>query len=328
MAWLYFLLFIVSCLTLSYSGAWIVKSLVKIARFLKWKSFVISSVLMGFSTSLPEIFIGITSALHGESELMLGIVIGSNMIALTIVIGIGAVLTNGLMLNKKIVQRSTVYAILYSLLPLFLIKDGNLSRIDGVILLTSFILYFSQLISQEKRFTQVFNRQKINWDNFKLFLFNISIFYGGLFLLLLSSEGIVFSTLKIAESFNIPTIIISIFLIAFGTSLPEITFGIRSMRMKQKNMMIGDVMGSIVTNSTLALGIASLISPIIIHDFSPYLNGVIFILITCLLFLVFARTDHKITKKEAVSLIIVYLVFVLIEINRLSVGHNFFFNLQ
>ena len=328
MDWSYFLLFIVSCLTLSYSGAWIVKSLVKIARFLKWKSFVISSVLMGFSTSLPEIFIGITSALHNESELMLGIVIGSNMIALTIVIGIGAILTNGLMLNKKIVQRSTVYAILYSLLPLFLIKDGNLSRIDGVILLASNIFYFSQLIAQEKRFTQVFNKQKINWVNFKLFLFNILIFYGGLFFLLLSSEGIVFSTLKIADSFNVPTIIISIFLIAFGTSLPEITFGVRSINMKQKNMMIGDVMGSIVTNSTLALGIASLISPIIVHDFSQYLNGVVFILITCLFFLIFARTDHKITKKEAIFLITIYFVFVLTEITRLGVGHNSFFNLQ
>jgi len=328
MDWPYFVLFIFSCFTLSYSGALIVKSLVKIARFLKWKSFVISSVLMGFSTSLPETFIGITSALHNEPELILGVVIGSNIIALTVVIGIGAILTNGLTLKKKIVQKSTIYAIFYSLLPFLLIRDGSISRTDGIILLISFVFYFSQLISQQKRFTQIFNRQKINWVSFKLFTLNILIFCGGLFLLLLSSERIVFSTLKIAESFNVPTVIISIFLIAIGTSLPEITFGIKSMSLKQENMIIGNAMGSIVTNSTLVLGVASLISPITINNFTPYFNGIVFILITCLFFLVFARTDHKITKKEAVLLIIIYCVFVLMEINRLTIGHNSFFNLQ
>ena len=184
MAWIYFLLFIVSCLALSYSGAWIVKSLVKIARFLKWKSFVISSVLMGFSTSLPETFIGVTSALHNEPELILGVVIGSNIIALTIVVGVGAILTNGLTLRKKAVQKSTVSAILYSLLPFFLIRDGSISRTDGIILLVAFIFYFSQLISQEKRFTRVFNKQKINWESFKSFLFNLLTFSCGLVLLL------------------------------------------------------------------------------------------------------------------------------------------------
>jgi len=96
----YFLIFIFSCFTLSYSGTWIVKSLVKIARFLKWKSFVVASLLMGLSTSLPEIFVGITSAMHNESELILGVIIGSNIIALTLVVGIGA-LKDGLTLKRK-----------------------------------------------------------------------------------------------------------------------------------------------------------------------------------------------------------------------------------
>ena len=328
MAWLYFLLFIISCLVLSYSGTWIVRSLIRIARFLKWKAFIVSSVLMGLSTSLPEIFIGITSALHNEPELILGVVIGSNIIALTIVIGIGAMLTGGLTLKKKIVQKSTLSAILYSLLPFLLIRDGSISRAEGVILLIAFVFYFSQLMSHEKKFTKIFNKQEIDWVSFKLFLSNLLIFCAGLFLLLLSSKWIVFSTLKIAESFNVPTAIIGIFLIAFGTSLPEITFGIKSMSLKQENMIIGNAMGSIVTNSTLVLGIASLISPIIIGDFTPYLNGIAFVLITCLFFLIFARTDYKITKKEAVLLMVIYFIFIFIEINRLNVGHNSFFTLQ
>ena len=325
---LYFLLFIASCFTLSYSGTWIVKSLVKIARFLKWKSFVISSVLMGFSTSLPETFIGITSALHGESELILGVVVGSNIIALTLIVGIGAILKNGLILEGKIVRKSIIYAIIYSLLPFLLIVDGSISRADGTILLIAFVLYFSQLITQQKRFTEIFNNQKINWGNFKLFLLNLLTFNAGLILLLLSSKGIVLSTLKIGELFNIPIILMSVFFIAIGTSLPEITFGIKSMEMKRKNMIIGNAMGSIVTNSTLVLGITSIISPITINGFGPYVTGILFVLITCLFFLVFARTDHKITRKEAILLIAIYAIFVLVEINRLSISQNLSFNLQ
>jgi len=152
---------------------------------------------------------------------------GSNIIALTIVVGIGAFLTNGLILKKKTVQKSTTYTILYSLLPFLLMIDGNISRSDGIILLSSFIFYYSQLISQQKRFTKIFNKEEINWVSFKSFLLNILIFSVGITFLLLSSEGIISSALKITEILGIPEIIISVFLIALGTSLPEITFGIK-----------------------------------------------------------------------------------------------------
>ena len=93
-------------------------------------------------------------------------------------------------------------------------------------------------------------------------------------------------------------------------------------------MIIGNAMGSIVTNSTLALGITSLISPITINSFIPYINGIIFILITCFFFLIFARTDRKITKKEALLLIIIYFIFALVEISHFNIGQNYSFNLQ
>ncbi len=323
----YFLLLTVSCLGLSYSGNWTVKSLIEIARFLEWRSFIVSSVLMGFATALPEIFIGITSAFHNEPEIVLGVVIGENIIVLTIIISVVALLTNEVKLKTNI-QKSIFYAILCSLLPFILLRDGRISRTDGLILIIAFLFYFSELISQQKDFGKVFNGKENNWHNFKLFLPNILIFIVSIIGLLLSAQGIIFSTLKIAKIFNVPTTMITIFMVAIGTSLPEITFGIKSVELKKKDMIIGKIIGSTVTRSTLALGVTALFSPIVITNFESYFNGITFILITYFFFLVFARTDHKITKTEASLLIIIYLSFVLTEIGYLDIGNIPFFPIQ
>ncbi len=315
MAWLYILIFIVSCFFLVRSGLWVVKALIKISQFLGWREFMVSSVLMAFSTSLPEIFIGISSAFSGTPKLSLGNIIGSNIIALTLVIGIGAILGKGIKFKGKILQRASIYAGIYALLPLLLMLDGNVSRGDGIILFFALAFYFLQLLSEEERFTKIFSNHFVNdWPHLKPLFKNIFLFFTGIALLLISAQGIVYSSSQIAHLFNFPLVIMGTILVAFGTSLPEVAFGIRSITMGHKELILGDVMGSVVINSTLVLGLAAVISPFKIDDFSPYLKGFIFTLATCLFFIIFARTDRKITKKESIFLIGIYILFVFAEV--------------
>jgi cation:H+ antiporter len=315
-AWLYILIFIVSCVALIKSGVLVVRSLTRIAQFLKWKEFILASVLMAFSTSLPEIFVSITSALHQQPELSFGNIIGSNILALTVVIGIGVVLSGGgLAFKGRILQRASIYAGIYGVLPLLLMLDGYVSRVDGIFLLLALIFYFTQLLSEEERFSRVFtNHFRRDWPHFKLFLKSLAMFWIGAGILLLSAEGIVYSSLELAASFNFSLVIIGALLVALGTSLPEISFGIRSITMGHKNMILGDVMGSVVVNSALAMGLVALISPFRVYDFTPYLKGFFFTIITCLFFVIFARTDRKITRREAIFLMFIYLAFVFTEI--------------
>ncbi len=309
------LIFVISCLILIRSGTWVVKALTRIAQFLGWKEFIVASVLMAFATSLPEIFIGITSALHGRPQLAFGNVIGSNIILLTLVVGIGAVLAGGMKLEGKVLQRSSLYAAAIAVLPLLLILDGKVSRIDGIILILALVFYFHRLLAREERFTRVFsNNFKREWTHFRLFLKDLGVFGGGVLLLLLSAEGIVFSSLNLAAEFNLPLVMIGLFLVALGTSIPEISFGIRSVIMGHKEMIIGDAIGSIVVNSALALGLVALISPFEIPNFSPYLVGFAFTVIAALFFVIFVRTGQKITKKEALFLLEIYILFILVEI--------------
>lgn len=312
---LYIFIFIVSCLILFWAGRELVKSLTRIAKFLDWREFVVASVLMAFVTSLPELFIGVFSAFHKRPQLSFGVVIGSNIIALTLIVGIGSLLAKQLRFGSKILQRSSFYTAAIAPLPLLLMLDGKVSRWDGIVLFLAFGFYFHRLLSEEERFTKILsNSLRRNRVDFRLFLKDLKMFFGGVFLLLLSAEGIVFSVLRLAEIFNLPLLIIGIFLVALGTSLPEIAFAIESITMGHKEMILGDVMGSVVVNSTLILGVVALMCPFEISTFSPYFTGILFTVIVALSFAIFAKTDRKITKREAILLLSIYVIFVICEL--------------
>ncbi|XOB42397.1 MAG: sodium:calcium antiporter [Candidatus Nealsonbacteria bacterium] len=314
MTWIYILIFIISSYILVRSGMWVVKALIRIAQFLKLREFIVASFLMAFATSLPELFVGITSAISGKPELPFGVIIGSNIVALTVMVALGALLGKNLYIKGKILQKSALYAALSSLLPLLLILDGMFSRKDGMILLVALVFYFAQLIAREEKFRKVFNNQFKGWHHFKIFVKDMFIFLIGAVMLLLSAEGIVFSASKLAETFNLSLMIIGVSLVALGTSLPEIAFEIRAIKMGHKTMILGDIMGSIVINATLVLGLVGMISPFTITDFSPYLIGAVFTLIACLFFIKFVRSERKVTAIEALFLLGIYVLFIIAEL--------------
>ncbi len=317
MLWLNLLIFAASSLLLIRSGVWVVRSLVRIAQFLKWRKFIVSSVLMAFSTSLPEIFVSITSSLQGKPQLSFGVVMGSNIVALTLVVGIATFLSKkgGLKFESTTLQRASSYAGIYGLLPILLMSDGYVSRGDGIILIIALFFYFGQLLSEEERFTKVFSGHfQRDWMHFKLFLKNLVIFSFGVICLLISAEGIVYSSTQLAVDLNFSLIIMGAVLVALGTSLPELTFGIRSITMGHESMILGDVMGSVVVNSACVLGLAALISPFDVSQFFVYFKGYIFTVATCLFFVIFSATDKKISRKEGAFLVLVYLAFLAAEI--------------
>lgn len=311
---LYILMFAVSCIALIYTGTWIVQYLVKIARFLEWKEFVVASFIMTFVTSLPELFVAASSAFHNQPILSLGNIMGSNIIALTLVMGIGGLVAGGLDLKEKTLQRSTLYATLIAPIPLLLMLDKELSRWDGMVLCLIFVFYFHQLVLQEKRFSKAFDDvEKKGKAGQRDFLKNVSIAILCIFLLLLSSEGVVWSSTKLARGLNISLPIIGLFLVAAGTSGPELAFGIRSISLGHEEMTLGNTMGSVVVNSTFIIGLVAILRPFLVPDLSPYIIGVGFTMGIASLFLIFVRTDRKISEKESFFLIFSYILFFFVE---------------
>lgn len=310
----YICIFILSCFVLAKSGGWVVKSLSNISRLLRWREFIVASIVMAIGSSLPELFVGITSSIKGNPQLSAGNILGSNILALSFVIGLGAVLAFKLKFKGEIIKRTKFFALFYTLLPLVLILDNGLSRIDGLILIISFILYLRELVNQQKAFSKEFAGLNLkDWAQLRLLLKAIGIFFFSLFLLLISAQGIVFSAVNIAEASGLSLVIIGILGIAIGTSLPEIIFALKTIQLGHKQMVIGNAIGSVVVNAGLILGITALIAPFKIQHSPLYLNSIVFGLIALFFFLIFSRSKEEIDRKEGIVLISLYLIFFIVE---------------
>jgi len=270
---------------------------------------------MAFATSLPELFVGLSSAFHKIPQLNFGNIIGANILNLTLGVAIAVLVAGGLKLETRVAKRDSFYTAIIAFLPLLLMLDGQVSRIDGLLLLGALAFYLSKVLKQKQKFITVFNDKiAAGLTQFKMFLKDIAILFAGVALLLLSAEGVVRSAQFLALKLNFPLVATGIIFVSLGTVLPELTFGIQAARLGHKKMILGNFMGTVVVNSTLILGLVSLISPLRISNFSPYFIGIMFTIIVAMSFALFARTGKEISKKEALSLLGIYILFIVFQL--------------
>ena len=311
---LHIIIFLGSCLLLAISGKWLIEAMSRIGVCLKLKEFVLSFFIIGIGATIPNLIIGVISALNKIPQLSFGDVIGSNIFDISIVIGLAALISRGgLSSSSRTVQGSSIFIIIIALLPLLLIIDGTLSRIDGILLLLGFIIYTSWLFSKKDRFTKIYDNlpQK---PSLKEIIKDFIVIIIVLFLLFLGSQGIVKSAIFFYQAFQLPLELIGIFVVAIGTCMPETVFSLQAARKGQDWMILGNQMGNVAITSTFILGIVSLITPIKIADFEPFAIARLFLIIATISFFFFLKTGQKITKREGLFLIGVYIVFLIVEI--------------
>ncbi|MCH8741929.1 sodium:calcium antiporter [Patescibacteria group bacterium] len=315
MVLLHIFIFILSIFLLLWSGPFLVSALMRIAKFLGWKEFVVAFFLIAFAATLPNLFVGLSSAFHGIPQLSFGDVVGGNLIDLTLAIALAVFIAKGLPVESKLAQATSIFTIAIAILPLLLILDGVLGRGDGIILILVFLFYVYWLFSKKERYSKIYDTDGVlAVKEFRVFIRDLGRVMLGIALLLLAAEGIVRTALFFAEQLNLSLALIGILVIALGNSIPETHFAIVSARKGQAGMVLGNLMGSIIVPSTLVLGVVALIHPIEITDFSPFAIARFFLIIAAFFFFFFLRTGHKITRKEGVFLLLIYIAFVLAEI--------------
>lgn len=321
MIWLNLLFFVLACVILSQSSTYLVKSLSKISYFLKLNEFTVGFIIVAVATSLPETFLGVMSALKGTPGFSVGNVIGSNIIDVTLIIGIGALLAKRINVESKIIKKDMIYMFLIVLLPVFLLMDHNiwwklglfpdmvqgLSRLDGAILLFVFAWYIYGLMRQETKFSKVIDHTTKK-DASKYFVYFIIT----LTLLLVSSNFVITYATILSADLNITPFLIGIFLISVGTTLPELMFTVKSVFARQESMAIGDIIGSVITNSTLVLGVTAIIQPVMVNSL-VYLTSTLFMIFSAFIFLTFAESDSGLSWNEGIALIMLYFLFIIIE---------------
>jgi len=302
-------LFLLSGLFLVVSGIYLVKSLEQIARFLRISEFTAAFILIAFATSIPELFVGVSSAIQGTPAISMGNIIGANVLDLTLITGIFIVLARRIKFKTEKVGVGVYYMFASILLLLILYLIGNsLSRIDGVILVSLFSLNAYRIFRKRERYPAKFENSS---NRYKGILYT-AIFIFSLIVLFLSSNYAVKYAELIAIDLNFPEIIIGIFLVSIATTLPELIFGINAVRAKHPEMAIGDQTGTIFTNIALILGIVSIISPITV-SYVPFLISTSFMLLSAFLFVTFVQSNRRLDLTEGISLILLYVFFVLLQ---------------
>ncbi len=309
-------IFISSCLILSWLSSRLIKSLIQIAKYLRWREFIIAFFVMAFAVSLPNFFTDINAVLQGKPELAFGDIIGGNLVDLTLVLAIAIFFgKRGILTESKMVQQSAVFTTIIAILPLLLVFDGKLERHDGVILIVSFLLYAWWIFSKKERFTQVYAHASQNIvGHFKGFLLSLAKIIILVMLLLIASQSVVWSAQFFSDKLGISLALVGILIVGLGNAFPETYFAVVSARQGKNWLVLGDLMGSVIICSTLVLGIIALLFPFPIHDLSPFVTARIFLIIAAVLSLLFIRTGKRITKKEGLILLFVYIVFLLVEI--------------
>ena len=316
MLWFYILIFLICCVLLYFSAEWLISGLTRMTKFLGWREFVVAFIVMAFAASLPNLFVGITSALHKIPQLSFGDVAGNNLAALTLAVALAVFFAGGSILTEsRTVQTTSIFTIVAAILPLLLILDGILGRGDGIVLLLCFLVYIFWLFSKKERFTKVYDEHKLPaTKKFNLFLKDLGKVILGVIFLVLAAQGIVSSAQFFAENFNVSIILIGVLITGLGSALPEIWFAIASARRGEAWMILGNLMGAVIVPSTLVLGIVALICPIEIVDFSPLVIARFFLIISAFFFFFFVRTHRKVTRKEAIILFLIYILFLIVEI--------------
>ena len=283
---------------------------------MQWKEFVITFFVMAFATSLPNFFVAFNSIARGLPEIALGDIIGGNLADMTLVLAIAVFFSKkGLGANSEMVQTSAVFTSVVAALPILLIWDGQLGRIDGIILILSFLAYTAWVFSKKSNFTKVFNGANANYAmDFKGFLYNLFKIALLLALLVVASHIVVSSAQYFSGKLGISLALTAILIIGLGNVFPEAYFSIISARKKENWMVLGELMGSVVICATLVLGFVAIVYPFEIKDFSAFIGARTFMLLAVIISLIFIKTGKKITKKEGIVLLLVYIAFLLVEI--------------
>lgn len=262
------------------SGNFLVNSATDIARRLKISSLVIGLTIVAFGTSAPELLVSAEAALSGHPEIALGNVLGSNIANIGFIAGLTAILLP-FFVTKKIITLDIKVMILFAVLFTFFAYDGEFNRIEGGIVFLLLIAYTILLLWMSKKSNE---EAKFEDPRNNLWL-NIFIFISSLAGLAFGSDFMVDGASTIATNLGVSERVISVTIVAVGTSLPEFTASIISVLKKEVGITIGNLIGSNIFNVGAVLGISSIIQPIQ-FDFNEFYPDMVWMLLFSILLLI------------------------------------------
>ncbi len=282
----------------------IVKYAPPLAMLLGMSGFLTSFLVIGVISVFPEFAIALISSWKGVPTLGLGTLFGSNVADLTLVLGIAALFAGKGLAVKTDFLKDDLILIAPLILPVFLGIDGNFSRLDGILLITAGLLLFLFLYKRNRRHAL----REVKFSTGMEMLQTVLLFLLGLAALLGGAYATVIVANRISGLLVLPEVLIGISFVTLGTLIPELTFAIKAAREKEGELVLGDILGIVITDITLVLGAMAFFSP---FSFDPKLISVtgFAMVFAAIISLNFMKSDKLLSKNEGVVLIFLYIIF-------------------
>jgi cation:H+ antiporter len=332
------LIIAVSFVTLNFASNIVINNAIKVSTLTRLGKTTVGFSIIAFSTSLPELTVAFIAALSGGAALSVGNVLGSNIVNISLIIGIAAFLVyfqyrrrakrsnEPITADHNIVpsfaksELSSIYFGLFisSIIPIVLIFISAATWVVGLVLIGIFIGYMYQL--SKVRMPEENNGIVTEEEKGKLKRYIILTFAGALGVVM-SAYFLVESAVAIAGAAGLSQQVIGATIIAIGTSLPELTLDLKAILRGHSGLAFGDIIGSSFVNITLILGVTLfvpvLVGTPIVLNMNVFQNLVLFSIVTNLIFWYFL-TRGQIGKKEGIIFLLIYVLFIVTTIGSIQ----------
>jgi len=301
--------FLVGGLLLFFGAEYLIESSKAIAEKFSIPKIVVGITLVAFGTSLPELIVSIMATLRGESGIVIGNVIGSNIANIGLILGIGSIISPLCSSFSKF-KVYLYFLLVITMLPILSIRFDWMNFYTGMAYIGILLLYCYYLINSDHEVDIIEDSSSQN-----VVLFVII----GILGLGFGSHFFVEGAIGLAEIFGIPSIIIGMTIVAIGTSLPELATTLVAIKKDEASLAIGNIIGSNIMNIVAVLGVSFMINNISITFTSIDTQLFIMGLLTVLLFLAL-YFKNKLSRGIGMVFLLIYFIFIFLNLDSLWIG--------
>lgn len=311
--------FLIGLVVIILGAELVLRSSTRIAHFLGIKPIVIGLTVVAIGTSMPELAVGVTAAAEGKGALAIGNIAGTNILNILFILGLSAAI-RALPLHSMSIKLDLPVMIGAALALTAMAWDGVLQAYEGILLLLAAVVYTVVLIrfsrmetaSIKKEYEEEFEAKrtppvKKTW----LWAWNIALLGGGIYLTVIGADWLVSGAVSIASSLGVSDAIIGLTIVAVGTSAPELVTTIIATIKDDRDVAVGNLIGSSITNILVILGITCILVPggIDVSKDILWFDLPLAALVAIICYPVF-RSDKKISRTEGTVFVSLYLVYI------------------
>ena len=272
---------------------------------------IIGMTIVSFATSAPELIVSLNATMMGYSDFALGNVLGSNIANLGLVLGIVVIIYPITIKRRFYYTDFPLLIFSTAVFYLFIASNSEISRTEGIIMLVFILLILFYLFYYQKPNTSTLDKdlslgkEKVS-TSFFLLVISAAILW-------LGAETLIKSSISVANKFNVSERIISITMVAIGTSIPELAASVAASLKKHNDLAIGNLIGSNIFNLLVVMGITSIINPITGIDFDIISKDMIWVVAfsVLLLPLVYLQKRNKLNRIKGIILLALYIAFII-----------------